>query len=655
MNTHRPNRFRVLIMITICLGLFSGATTGAFLALTRDLPQIRELENFEPSAVTRIYSVDQVLLDELFLEKRSIVPIGQFPADLITALVTIEDRQFYSHSGIDLKGILRAIVKDILAGHFAEGASTITQQLAKTLFLTKEKTITRKVKEAILAIQLERRYTKDEILALYLNQIYFGSGAYGVESAAQRYFGKTASQLDLSQCALIAGLPKSPSTYSPLNNPDLAVKRRNLVLRVMQGQGLINDKAYQAAIGQPVVCDPQEKADGTAPYFIQYIKPALEAAVGPDLLYKGGLTVHTSLSYRLQQLADQAVEKGLDQIHKRRNRNGNASPGPQGALVAIDVKTGGILAMVGGRDFSESAFNRAVSANRQPGSAFKPIVYALAIAHGFNQANLVLDAPVVYKAGRDNKDWQPENFSKSYQGEMTLRYALAHSKNIPIVRLVERLGPSAVVQFAHQMGIGSPLSPNLSIGLGTSGTTLLEITAAYTLFPNGGNRIPPFGVSEILDRNNAVCWRVKPSIRPVLTEPQAAIMVDMLQGVIKEGTGRAARHLGASLAGKTGTTNKYRDALFVGFSPSVATGVWIGMDDFTPLGDLETGARAALPIWIDFMDAASTDGGAPDFTIPDNMEKIRIDPLTGRKADATDQNAVMALFIKGTGPGNSGP
>jgi len=652
MDSHRPNRIRVIVIITICLGLFSGATVGAFLALTRDLPQIRELENFEPSAITHIYSADQVLLGELFMEKRSIVPIGQFPADLITALVTIEDRNFYSHSGIDLKGILRAIVKDILAGHFAEGASTITQQLAKTLFLTKEKTLTRKAKEAILAFQLERRYTKDEILALYLNQIYFGSGAYGVESAAQRYFGKPASQMDLSQCALIAGLPQAPSTYSPLNHPDLAAKRRNLVLRVMRRQGLIDDNQYQAAIAQPVRVSAQEKAAGAAPYFVQYIKPGLEAVVGPDLLYKGGLTVHTSLSYRLQQQACQALDKGLQQIQERRKQQGQTSSAPQGALVAIDVKTGGILAMVGGRDFSESAFNRAVSAHRQPGSAFKPIVYALAIAHGFSQASLVLDAPVVFKAGSDNKDWQPENFSKSYQGEMTLRYALAHSKNIPIVRLVERLGPSAVVQFAHQLGIGSSLSPNLSIGLGTSSTTLLEITAAYAVFPNGGISIPPFGVSEILDRNNALIWRVKPSIRPALTEPQAAIMVDMLQGVIKEGTGQAAQQLNLPLAGKTGTTNKYRDALFVGFSPSVATGVWVGMDDFSPLGDLETGARAALPIWIEFMDAASADGAALDFTIPDNMKKTRINPLTGRKADENDQHAVTALFVKGTGPGD---
>ncbi|HSO18056.1 MAG TPA: penicillin-binding protein 1A, partial [Desulfosarcina sp.] len=572
-------------------------TAGAFLGLTRDLPQIRDLENFEPSAVTRIYSSDQVLLAELFLEKRTPISIEQIPPDLKQALIATEDRQFYSHSGIDLKGILRALIKDILAGQFVEGASTITQQLAKTLFLTPQKTITRKIREAILAVQLERRYTKDELLALYLNQIYFGSGAYGVESAARLFFGIPASRMDLAQCALIAGLPKAPSRYSPLVDPDLAARRRNLVLRIMRDQKLISDDQYRQAAAQPVPSASHAAAADGAPYFIEYIKPALEAAIGPSLLYKGGLTIHTTLSARLQAAAEQAVGKGLDELQRRMPTGG--SPPPQGALVAIDVRTGGILAMVGGRDFSESPFNRAVEARRQPGSAFKPVVYALAVARGFTQASLVLDAPVVYKGANDGADWRPENYSQRYEGEMTLRYALAHSKNIPAVRLAERLGLSDVARFAHQLGIDAPLSPDLSIALGTAGTTLLELTAAYTVFANGGNHTAPFGVVEIVDRDNAALWRVKPAVRQVLTEPQAAVMVDMLQAVIGEGTGRQARHLGMPLAGKTGTTNDFRDALFVGFSPAVAAGVWVGMDDFTPLGQKETGARAALPIWMD--------------------------------------------------------
>ena len=650
MGSHRSFGIRSVILITGLIGLLSGATAGAFLALTRDLPQIRELENFEPSAATRIYSADQVLLAELFLEKRTPIPIDQIPAYLKSALIVTEDRQFYSHSGINLKGIFRAVIKDIMAGQFVEGASTITQQLAKTLFLSQAKTITRKIKEAILAIQLERRYTKDELLALYLNQIYFGSGAYGVESAARLFFGKPASQMDLAQCALIAGLPKAPSRYRPLVNPALAEKRRNLVLSIMRNQGLITNAQHRLTTGEPVLAASRTTASGTAPYFVQHIKPALEAAIGPSRLYKGGLTVHTTLFHRLQQTAEQAVENGLIRLQQRMKSKKKPKTTPQAALVAIDIRTGGILAMVGGRHFSKSAFNRAATARRQPGSAFKPIIYALAIARGFTQASLVLDAPVVFKGGNNNEDWQPENFSKRYQGEMTLRQALTHSKNIPAVRLVERIGPSAVVQFAHKLGIDSPLSPNLSIALGATDTTLLELTSAFAVFPNGGNHIQPFGVSEILDRDHAVLWQVRPGIRSVMTETQAAIMVDMLQGVVEEGTGKPARRLNMPIAGKTGTTNDFRDALFVGFSPAVAAGVWVGRDDFTPLGNLETGARAALPIWIDFMAATKPESTTLYFDIPDNMRKILMDPVTGRAAADGDDGAVKALFVSGTEP-----
>jgi penicillin-binding protein 1A len=650
MGKHRSFGIRTAIIITGLVGLLSGATVGAFFALTRDLPQIRELENFKPSAVTRVYSADQVLLAELFLEKRTPVPIDQIPADLKSALIVTEDRQFYSHSGIDLKGILRAVAKDIIAGQFVEGASTITQQLAKTLFLSQEKTLTRKIKEAILAIQLERRYTKDEILALYLNQIYFGSGAYGVESAARQFFGKPASQMDLAQCALIAGLPKAPSRYSPLVNPHLAEKRRNLVLSIMRNQGLISDAQHRLATGEPVMSASHGKTAGSAPYFVQYIMPALEAAIGPSLLYKGGLTVNTTLSHRLQLAAEQAMETGLSRLKARMASRTKPDIDPQGALVAIDIRTGGILAMVGGRDFSQSEFNRAADARRQPGSAFKPVVYALAITRGFTQASLVLDAPVVFKGGPNNTDWQPENFTNRYQGEMTLRRALTHSKNIPAVRLAERLGPSSVVQFAHRLGIDSPLSPNLSIALGAANTTLLELTSAFSVFPGGGLHIQPFGIAEILGRDNAVRWRARPAIRPVMTDTQAAIMVDMLQGTVLEGTGKQARQLDMPVAGKTGTTNDFRDALFVGFSPAVAAGVWVGMDDFTPLGNMETGARAALPAWIDFMAAAKPESTALYFDIPDNMIKTWMNPETGRAAQEGEKGAVKALFVNGTEP-----
>jgi len=323
---------------------------------------------------------------------------------------------------------------------------------------------------------------------------------------------------------------------------------------------------------------------------------------------------------------------------------------PQGALVALDVRTGGIVAMVGGDDFSKSAFNRATDARRQPGSAFKPVIYALAVSRGYTQATLVLDAPVAFTSGNMKKDWQPENFSKTYQGAITLRQALTHSENIPAVRLTEQLGPSAVVQFAHKLGIDSPLGPNLSIALGTAGTNLLELTGAYAVFATGGNRIAPFGVTEIIDRHGVLCWQAKPSVRPVMSNSQAAIVVDMLQGVIQEGTGKGAKQLKFPVAGKTGTTNDYRDALFIGFSPVFVAGVWVGMDDNATLGKMETGSRAALPIWVDFMASTASQTPLMYFDIPDNMEKIWMDPISGRPAHHDKKGAVQAIFVKGTGP-----
>ncbi|MFO7643192.1 MAG: penicillin-binding protein 1A [Desulfosarcina sp.] len=650
MGSHRLSRIQITLLITAVLGLLAGAAAGAFLSLTRDLPQIRELENFEPSAATRIYSADRVLLAEMYLEKRMPVSIDQIPENLISALIVTEDRRFFRHSGIDLKGILRALIKDIMARGFVEGASTITQQLAKTLFLTQEKTVTRKLREAILAIQMERRYTKNELLALYLNQIYFGSGAYGVEAAAELFFGKSASQMDLAQCALIAGLPRAPSRYSPLVNPELAAQRRNQVLRIMQSQGLISEAQYNLAAAAPVLSEDRARASGAAPYFVQYIRPALEAAIGPSMLYKGGLTVKTTLSHRLQHAAEIAVTNGLDSLQERmQSRKGSATQ-PQAALVAIDISTGGILAMVGGRNYSDSPFNRAVTARRQPGSAFKPIIYALAVSRGFTQASLLLDAPVAFTVGGNQPIWQPRNFDAGYRGEMTLRQALTLSQNIPAARLAEKLGPSAVVHFAHQLGIESPLSPNLSIALGTAETTLLELTSAFAVFPNAGNHITPFGVTEIIDRNHRVIWLAKPAVRAVMTEAQAAIVVDMLQGVVEEGTGSAAKQLAITVAGKTGTTNDYRDALFVGFSPALAAGVWVGRDDFSSLGDRETGARAALPIWIDFMGAAQAESTPRFFAIPDRMTRIAMNPATGLAAQAGDPDAVTALFLRGSEP-----
>ena len=635
--------FIALVIAVIC-----GSIAGMILSLIRDLPQIRSLETFTPSAITRIYSSDNVLLAELYKEKRDPVPLKKIPTYLKKALIITEDRQFYSHCGIDVKGIARAIVTDIIAGKFVQGASTITQQLSKTLFLTPDKTLKRKLKEAFLALQLERRYTKDEILELYLNQIYLGSGAYGVASAAKIFFGKPVTKLKLAECAMIAAMPKAPSRFSPLVNPELAVKRRNIVLTQMANGGIINADKYRAALNTPFI-PIKNKSKNKAPYFVDYVKNILENQIGTARLYSGGLTVVTTLSSRMQEISDRSIAHGIADLKARREKNHILMPEPQGALIAIDVKTGGIIAMSGGTDYQKSHFNRATTALRQPGSAFKPIVYAHAIEQGFNQAMRILDAPIAFQGASKKKEWSPKNFSKTYQGEMTLRYALTHSKNIPAVRLIEKLGTSGVIDFARNSGIQSRLAPNLSLALGTSELRLMELTASYAIFANKGIYIRPHGILQIRDADQRVIW--KPSIekRAAISRDSAAIVTNMLEGVILEGTAKKAKIIHRPIAGKTGTTNMYKDALFVGFSPSVACGVWIGCDNFSTLGPLETGARAALPIWIAFMDNALSRYDYEYFDIPDNVVKVRINPITG-KAVVDNGGGVDALFLKKNAP-----
>ena len=644
------NKKNVAILLLFLFGIIFGSVTGFFIALTRDLPQIRNLESFKPSSITRIYSADEVLLAEFYIEKRDPVPIKIIPDYLKKALIVTEDRSFYQHSGIDMKGILRAIYRDIKAGKFVEGASTLTQQLSKTLFLQPRKTLLRKAKEAFLSFQIERRYTKDEILELYLNQVYFGSGAYGVESAARIYFGKSVSDLDLSECALLAGLPKSPSRYSPLIDKDLALKRRNTVLKQMKDTGVISQAVFNIAKEEPLNLAKQNKTTVKAPYFIESIKLFLENTVGSSRLYKGGLTVITTLDFKLQKAAELAVEKGLSALKRRMKQQFIKNPDPQCALVSLDVLSGGILAMVGGSDFSKTRFNRATIAKRQPGSAFKPIVYAYAIEQGFSQNKIILDAPVVFKIGNQKKEWEPKNFSDDYKGEMTLRMALALSKNIPAVRLIEMLGPSSVVRFAHSMGIESTLYPNLSLSLGTSGVKLINLTAAYSVFPNKGKLIEPYGVVEVMDANGRLIWRVKPQKKAVMSRESAAIITDMLRSVIQNGTAKKAKVIQRPIAGKTGTTDEFKDALFIGFSPSITTGVWVGQDTFATIGKGETGARAALPIWIEFMQKALLNRPVQYFDIPDDVVKVSIDPSTGLLTKDDSPNAVKALFKKGTEP-----
>ena len=639
------------VILVTGAAMVSGASVGFFWALTHDLPQIQGLETFKPAAITRIYSADKELLAERFTEKREPVPLNVMPDDLKEAILATEDNLFYEHPGVDLKSILRAIFRNLQAGEYVEGASTITQQLAKTLFLTPRKSIMRKLKEAFLALQIERRYTKDEILELYLNQVYFGSGAYGVEAAAQIFFGKPVQDLTLAECALIAGMPKSPSRYSPLINPSLALKRRAVVLQQMSRTGLITPEELRAATAASLHLAEQGDASIKAPYFVAFVTDFLETKLGAATLYRTGLTVYTTLNYAMQQAAERAITQGLEGLAARMKRGGLLQEEyPQAALVCLEASRGAILAMVGGRSFEESRFNRATMARRQPGSAFKPMVYALAVEKGFRQNDILWDAPVTYQGTRANEAWRPENFSGTFHGEVTLRTALALSKNIPAVKLLHKLGPTRAVEFAHRMGITSPLDPNLSLVLGTSEVTLLELTAAYGVFPNKGVWSRPFGIIEVLDREGRSLWREKPQRRPAISPETAAVTTDMLRAVVLEGTGRAARRIGRPLAGKTGTTDGYKDALFIGFSPTIVTGVWVGLDHHGTLGDKETGAKAALPIWIHFMEQVLRGQPCHDFALPEGVVKVHIDAKSGLLASENCADAQWAVFKRGTEP-----
>lgn len=632
----------ILLILVVVSAILTGIIAGSFFAFSHDLPQIEGLKSFKPSAVSRVYSADQVLLAEFFDERRDPVLLSKIPMDLQRAVIELEDRNFYKHSGVDIRGILRAIAKDFLARDFVEGASTITQQLSKTLFLNSKKTLFRKLQEAVLAFQVERRYTKDEILELYLNQVYFGSGAYGVESAANIFFGKSVNALNLSECALIAAMPRSPSRYSPVVNPELALMRRNLVLKILKDRDYITEDVYQAAIAEPVLTEKGTRNKTRAPYFIEYIKKDLEAMVGSARLYQGGLSIYTTLSSTIQDSAEISMEKHLEALEQRMTKR-KTTGSPQGAVVSLNVETGGILAMVGGRNYYKSPFNRAVQAKRQPGSSFKPFVYACAIEKGYSQSRLLLDAPVSYSMGSGRPAWEPENYSKDYLGSMTLRKALALSRNIPTIRLAESLGPSAVVEFAHRAGIESPIAPDLSLALGTLDVNLLELTSAYSVFPERGQKPSVYGIESIVDRDGRLIFKAEIRKRTVMSRQNAAIVTNMLEAVIKEGTARNALSLKRPVAGKTGTTDQFKDALFVGFSPSVVTGVWVGKDDNTPLGSGESGAVSALPIWIDVMDQSFKNKPVASFDIPDGTVLISMDPDTGAQIPQGSPGSVSAL------------
>ena len=638
----------IFYLFLILTALLIGGSAGFLMYSIWDLPEIRTLEEYRPSITSRVYSDNNKLLAEFFLENRTPVALTDVPPMLINALIAAEDARFYSHHGLDLRGIARALVRNIRARKVLEGGSTLTQQLAKVLFLTPERSYTRKLKEMALALRIEQRYTKQEILSLYLNQIYFGSGAYGVEAAAQIYFGKSAKDLNIAECSLLAGLPRSPKYYSPFKAPQSALGRRAYVLNRMVETGSITRAQADDAKRAPLPSQPTVKVVGPAPYFVEYIRQRVEERFGASILYSGGLNIYTSINDELQTYADQAVKDGLAKVEARRRRTGVSQP-LQASLIAIEPLTGHILAMVGGRDFSKSQFNRATQALRQPGSAFKPVIYAAALEQGFGATDILDDSPLTIKVDR-KKNWTPENFTHSYQGPVTLRNALAESLNVPTVKLLEKIGVNETIQYARKFGIRSPLTPYLSLALGSSDVTLFELTSAYTVFANHGTKLGPVSIRMITDSSGRVLYTNDALPVQVMKPETSYLITNLLRGVIERGTGWKARELGRPAAGKTGTTNDYRDAWFIGYTPTIVAGVWVGYDDHRRIGPKETGARAALPIWLAFMKKAHAERDAEDFTVPEGIIFKQVDPKTGLLSTDSCSSSIREAFLPGTEP-----
>jgi penicillin-binding protein 1A len=715
----------VFFGLLILLAATVGATVGLILVYSTDLPQVEELERYRPSSVTQLYDGQGRVIGTFALQRRVIATYDDYPEVLRNALVSIEDKDFYRHAGINIWRIVGAAYRDIESGGKVQGASTLTMQLARNLFLSPDRSFYRKVQEALLAIQIERRFTKPQIFTLYANQIFLGHGNYGYEAASEYYFSKPARQLKLEEAALLAGLPKAPQYYSPINHPDRALKRRNLVLNAMLEDGKITAAQAADAKSKPIALNLQKDPNTLAPHYVEEIRRYLEAKYGSDQVHQGGLRVYTSLDMDLQKSARQAlldglavyerrhgwrgkfvnvVEEGqaLDKyvdvdwdeepevngyIHalvtevsasaaqirfgqhtatlapadvtwatsnKKTKRNlddilrageivyvkvlsidpgGKAhvsleqDSGVEGALVAIDNATGEIKAMVGGRDFNLSKFNRATQALRQVGSSFKPYVYTAVMDEGASPDDTILDAPVTFQTA--SGPYTPHNYDNKFEGTITLRRALAQSRNIPALKLADRIGIKTVIDYAHRLGVTENIPAYLPVALGSAEITPLEQTSAFSVFPNDGLRVAPRYINKVTDYEGRILEEDYSDAKDAISSRTARIMTSMLHEVVLHGTAVAAAKMPYPLAGKTGTTNDFTDAWFVGFSPNITCGVWVGYDEKKSLGDKETGARAALPIWMQFMNTAlaGRDPGefAPAQTAPNSAAAHKVD------------------------------
>ncbi len=611
------SKFSFIVFIVV-LAAFSGMT----LQILMTLPKVDTLDYYAPSESTMLFSSDGKPLARFHKEEnRRVVPLSKISPYVLKAAVSIEDERFYSHHGVDFEGIFRATVKNFLYGRIVEGGSTITQQLARNLFLTRQKSIVRKLAEIILAFQIERRFTKEEILEYYLNQIYFGHNAYGIESASDLYFNKHAKDLTLAEASMLAGIIEGPEIYSPYKDFNLAKSRQKLVLAKMVDLKVISMLQAKEAYKETLAIYPEnlKKFGDLAPYFVDYILQELTAKFGEELVNKGGLRVYTTLDPQMQIAAEESVKRFVSD-------EGPKYKFSQAALVAIDPRNGDIRAMVGGYDFVKSQFNRAIQSKRQPGSAFKPFIYAAAIERGISPGTVLSDKPVTFDVFRNRWNpkgkWSPKNFDSKFRGNVTMQYALEKSLNIPSIELMQKVGISNAVSMARRLGIQSHLEPALSLTLGASEVSLLEITSAFGVFANAGVRFEPTAILKIVDRNGNVLFENKEKGTRVLDENVAAIMDEMMEGVLDRGTGVAGR-LPRPAAAKTGTSQDFKDAWFIGFTPQLVAGVWVGNDDNKPMKGVAEVAVCPR-MWKEFMTIALANQPVLGFVKPSGLVSVKI-------------------------------
>ena len=576
----RVVRWILLPVLVLLVLAGAGVAVAAYIYWPTDLPPVKALEEYTPSIGSRVYAGDDEFITEFQAEKRIFVPLQQIPPTLRNAIIAVEDSRFYSHFGVDVRGIGRAAYANFRHGRVVEGGSTITQQLAKVLFLTPDRSFSRKVKEALLAFELEKRYSKDRLLELYLNQVYMGHGAFGVEAAARMYFGKSVQDLSLPEAAMLAALPRSPGNYSPFERPELAQRRRAIVVSRLLEHGYITDAQAKATNRAPLGLVPSERRRGSGQYFLEYLQQSLEAKYGSDVLYKSGLAIYTTLDRGLQRAAEQALRDGLQALAERqgaraaaRGKGAPAPVPPEGAVVVMEAGTGYVKALLGGADFTRTEFNRALHAHRQPGSAFKPFVYLAALESGHQPTEVLDDSPVRYVSV--GKVWAPENYDGKFRGPVTLQQALEESINVPTIRLLEQIGVKPVIDAAQRAGIRSPLPHDLTLALGSGEVTLLELTAAYGTFANQGIHMEPLMVRYLTDAQGRLVEENIPQGREAIDPGVANRLTAMLRGVVERGTAVGARVLERPLAGKTGTTNDFSNAWFVGYTPSLVAGVWV--------------------------------------------------------------------------------